>query len=78
MRELSDLISLCAQISAGGPEEAAAELWLACTVTIAAGESPEHRAAKEAIRAGLPAATAALRDAATTTAATETAAAASR
>jgi hypothetical protein len=58
VRELADLISLCAQLHAAaeGPEEPAAapSLWLASAVTIAAGGGEEHERAKAAIRSGDP------------------------
>jgi hypothetical protein len=56
--ELADLISLVAQIHAenepGDPDERVRALWLAATVAVAAGASPEHVEAKEALRAGDP------------------------
>ena len=51
VRELSDLISLCAQAHADGQGETR-ELWLASAVAIAAGPSPQHNAAKLSLRAG--------------------------
>lgn len=53
VRELSDLISLSAQLHADGPADpdAAGWLWLAATTAIATGESTAHNAAKEALRA---------------------------
>jgi hypothetical protein len=61
VRELSDLISLAALIHDGGRSDErrdreACTLWLASTVAIAVGSSPEHEAAKAALRAGAPAA----------------------
>ena len=60
VRELADLISLSAQIHAESDAEsarlAAGPLWLASTVAIAAGPGQRHREAKEALRAGDPAA----------------------
>jgi hypothetical protein len=58
VRELSDLISLAAQIHDGSrtPERAARDavaLWLACVTAIAAGAGPAHEQAKSAVRAGL-------------------------
>ena len=55
VRELSDLISLSAQLHAGGSEEAAERvpvLWLASTIAIAAGAGPTHEKAKQLIRDG--------------------------
>ncbi len=73
VRELSDLISLAAQIHDGeaAPERTAAEsaaLWLASVSAIAAGASPAHERAKGALRAGDPAAGLALWAAASETA----------
>jgi hypothetical protein len=70
VRELSDLISLAAQVSDGsrGPDRAAQELsalWLATATAIAVGPSNEHSAAKAALRAGAPDAAEALDRAAT-------------
>jgi hypothetical protein len=67
VRELSDLISLGAQLNAEAeaqPAPAGEELWLAVTVAIATGEGAELDEAKFALRAGNPGADAALRDAA--------------
>jgi hypothetical protein len=54
VRELADLISLAAQIhaenGAESPGRAAAALWLAATVTVAAGPTPKHERAKESLR----------------------------
>jgi hypothetical protein len=56
--ELADLISLAAQIHAdvepGTAGERARALWLAATVAVAVGASPEHVEAKEALRRGEP------------------------
>jgi hypothetical protein len=56
VRELADLISLSAQIhaedGAGSTDSAARALWLAAAVAVAAGTSPEHERAKEALRRG--------------------------
>jgi hypothetical protein len=56
VRELADLISLCAQIhSEDGHSSAtrlAASLWLATMVAVAAGSTDEHERAKEAVRSG--------------------------
>jgi hypothetical protein len=77
VRELSDLISLVAQIHgetagpagpAGQPDGAAA-LWLASAITVAAGPPPAHGDAKAALRGGDPDASRALWQGAATTAA---------
>ena len=65
VRELSDLISLSAQIHApGGDDErtwfTADALWLACVVAVAAGPSDGNERAKGALRDGHPNAPAAL------------------
>lgn len=55
VRELSDLISLSAQLHADDPpadERRPAALWLASVVAIAVGPSEEHEAAKQSLRAG--------------------------
>lgn len=57
VRELSDLISLAAQIHDTGrsPERAAQEaaaLWLACAMAIAAGPGDSHERSKSALRSG--------------------------
>jgi hypothetical protein len=56
--ELADLISLSAQVHAengdGSAGELSAALWLAATVAVGAGSSPEHERAKEAVRGGEP------------------------
>ena len=67
VRELSDLISLVAQLHAGvddasGIEDGTAALWLASAVTVAAGEPPAHSEAKAALRQGDPRAADALWD----------------
>ena len=61
IRELSDLISLSAQLhaSAGGIQAANA-LWLGSVTAIAAGATPEHEQGKSALREGDPDASAAL------------------
>jgi hypothetical protein len=70
--ELADLISLAAQIHAengpGTPGESTRALWLAATVAVAAGASPEHREAKDALRRGEAGAAESLARAATETA----------
>ncbi len=56
--ELSDLITISAQLHAGGSDRAerdAAVLWLASAVAVAVGPSPAHEQAKRAIAAGGPA-----------------------
>jgi hypothetical protein len=55
--ELADLISLAAQIDAegaSGADQTTRALWLAATVAVAAGASPEHREAKQALRRNEP------------------------
>ena len=56
--ELADLISLAAKIHAEGEPGTADDmvraLWLAGTVAVAAGASPEHLEAKEALQSGCP------------------------
>jgi hypothetical protein len=70
--ELADLISLAAQIHAehgpGSGEQGIRALWLAATVAVAAGASPAHLKAKEALRLGEPGAAESLADAAAETA----------
>jgi hypothetical protein len=71
VRELADLISLAAQIhaeGAPGSSDAVRALWLAATVAVAAGSSPEHERAKEALRRGDPDAPAGLIESAAQTA----------
>jgi hypothetical protein len=65
VHELSDLISLAAQVHDGsrGADRTAREangLWLACTAAIAGGGGPAHDRAKDAVRAGLDGAAGAL------------------
>jgi hypothetical protein len=66
IRELSDLISLSAQLhEAGGSESpasarAANALWLASVTAVASGTTPEHEQGKAALREGRPGAPAAL------------------
>jgi hypothetical protein len=59
--ELADLISLAAQIHAdggpGSPDATVPALWLAATVAVAAGGTPEHARAKKGLREGHPEAT---------------------
>jgi hypothetical protein len=57
VRELADLISLSAQVHAengGSPDGPAGALWLAATVAVGAGSTPEHERAKEALRRAEP------------------------
>jgi hypothetical protein len=62
VRELSDLISLCAQLHAEGRAPGLIEpLWLASAVAVARGADPEHERAKQALREGRPEAGEALR-----------------
>ena len=62
IRELSDLISLCAQLhAADGRGEGTAALWLAAAVAIGAGAGEEHASAKAAVRARAPGAAEAMR-----------------
>ncbi len=58
VRELADLISLSAQLSAEGrgTGDAADALWLATAIAVAAGAGPEHETAKEGLRGTDPAA----------------------
>ena len=50
VRELADLISLCAQLHAEGREDAAPALWQASAVAVGEGPSAGHEAAKRALR----------------------------
>jgi hypothetical protein len=57
VRELSDLISLAAQLHAAdhvppAPEDGSGALWLASAITVAAGAPPGHDDAKRALRDG--------------------------
>jgi hypothetical protein len=62
VRELSDLISLSAQLHAEERALGAIEpLWLASAVAVACGADPEHERAKQALREGRPEAADALR-----------------
>jgi hypothetical protein len=58
VRELADLISLSAQVhaenGADSPNSLAGALWLAATVAVGAGSTPEHEQAKEAVRRAEP------------------------
>jgi hypothetical protein len=62
VRELSDLISLSAQIHAEGIAGAAPALWLGSIIAVAAGTSEVHERGKAALRAGASDAAATLRD----------------
>lgn len=68
VRELSDLISIGAQLHADGgsvrPAQAGEALWLATTLAIATGSNTGLEEAKAALRAGNPGGEAAARDAA--------------
>jgi hypothetical protein len=69
VRELSDLISLAARLHDRNhsPSDAAAEsaaLWLAASAAIAAGSTPPHERAKDALRGAAEGAAGALRGAA--------------
>jgi hypothetical protein len=50
VRELSDLISLSAQVHAGGNGAGSEPLWLATVVAVAAGGGERHEGAKAALR----------------------------
>jgi len=54
VRELADLISLCAQLHSEGREAAVPALWTASAKVVGAGPSDEHNAAKLALRSGQP------------------------
>jgi hypothetical protein len=67
VRELSDLISLVAQLHAANPDAAGVEegsgaLWLASAIVVAAGPPPGHGDAKAALRRSEPGAPRALWD----------------
>jgi hypothetical protein len=73
VRELSDLISLVAQLHAvgdraSGVQDGSAALWLASTINVAAGAPPAHGEAKAALREGDPEAPRALWEGAVATA----------
>jgi len=61
VRELSDLISLSAQLHAEDREAEVPALWLACAAAVACGAGAEHEAAKAGMRAGEAGAETALR-----------------
>ncbi len=52
VRELADLISLCAQLHSEGREAAAPDLWRASAAALGEGPSEAHEAAKLALRSG--------------------------
>jgi hypothetical protein len=59
VRELSDLISLAAQVHAGDRDRSrcvreACALWLASAIALAAGGTEAHEGAKSALRSGSP------------------------
>jgi hypothetical protein len=70
VRELSDLISLCAQVHAEpGSPDAARALWLGSVVAVAVGGDEVHERAKSMVRATAPDAATTMRDATHTRAA---------
>ena len=70
VRELADLISLCAQLHAEeGDEVGAPQLWLGSATALGAGASAAHEEAKQRLRAGEPGGPSAMWQAATATAA---------
>jgi hypothetical protein len=73
IRELSDLISLSAQLHDAGTDEAtlgraANGLWLGSVTVVASGTTPDHEQGKSALREGRPGAPSALWQAARRTA----------
>jgi hypothetical protein len=73
IRELSDLISISAQLHDAGDQaelrgRAANALWLASVTVVASGTTPDHEQGKSALRGGRPGAPAALWQAALRTA----------
>jgi hypothetical protein len=60
VRELADVITLCALLSARGEGAACEPLWLAGARAVGFGTSSEHERVKAMLRAGDPAAAAAL------------------
>jgi hypothetical protein len=65
VRELSDLISIAAQLHAEKRDAGASvALWLGCAAAIACGGSADHERAKDGLRESRPGSAAALRDAA--------------
>jgi hypothetical protein len=64
VRELSDLISLSAQVHAGGNGAGSEPLWLATVVAVGAGGGERHEGAKAALRGEHPGAPRALLDSA--------------
>jgi hypothetical protein len=64
VRELADVIALCAQAHAAGVPDLADAVWEAGAVAVGWGSSPEHELAKARAREGAPGAAEALRAAA--------------
>jgi hypothetical protein len=60
VRELADVISLCAMLHARGEPALCREVWLAGARAVGYGASPAHEHAKQLIREGSPEARAAL------------------
>lgn len=54
VRELADLISLCAQLHGEGREDAVPALWTASATVVGGGSSDDHEATKLALRSGRP------------------------
>lgn len=54
VRELADLISLCAQLHAERRASLAEPLWRAAALAVGRGATPEHEAAKASLRAADP------------------------
>lgn len=54
VRELADVISLCAQAHAAADPALAEAVWVAGALAVGWGSSPAHAAAKEAARTGEP------------------------
>jgi len=54
VRELADLISICAQLHAENCERLAEPLWRASALAVGRGASSEHEAAKAALRGAYP------------------------
>lgn len=62
VRELGDLISLCAECHAEGRIEVLVPLWLAAALAVGSGPDTAHQAAKEEARALAPSAAGRLRE----------------